>query len=151
MCSGTDFDGNLINGTTATITNGASSWAYPVGYQVTCPWAAGVNTYQIYRTAGGPSQGLLGSGTGPGFGFSDYGGATSGGTPPSSNNSNPSISVAGTGTPSMQLGPTNISTGTGAPAPPAGQRLSAAAHSGSGQTAGQARRFTPVRAQPGLQ
>ena len=115
VCSGTDFDGNLINGTTATITNGASTWAYPVGYQVTCPWAAGVNTYQIYRTVGGPSQGLLGSGTGPGYAFSDYGGATSGGTPPSSNNSNPHISVAGTGTPSMQLGPTNISTGTGAP------------------------------------
>ena len=59
VCAGTDFDGNLINGTTATITNGAASWAFPVGYEVVCPWTAGVNTYQIYRTAGGPNQGLM--------------------------------------------------------------------------------------------
>ena len=115
VCAGTDFDGNLINGTTATITNGAASWAFPVGYEVVCPWTAGVNTYQIYRTAGGPNQGLMGSGTGPGFTFSDFGGSASGGTPPASNSSNPHISVAGTGTPTIQLGPTNIGSGAGAP------------------------------------
>ncbi len=115
VCAGTDFDGNLIPGTTATITNGAASWAFPVGYEVVCPWSAGVNTYQIYRTAGGPNQGLMASGVGPGFTLSDFGGSSSGGTPPVSNASSPHISVAGTGTPSMQLGPTNISTGAGAP------------------------------------
>jgi hypothetical protein len=115
VCAGTDFDGNLINGTTATITNGAASWAFPVGYEVVCPWTSGVNTYQIYRTAGGPNQGLMGSGTGPGFTFSDFGGSSSGGTPPASNSSNPHISVAGTGTPTIQLGATNIGSGAGAP------------------------------------
>ena len=67
VCAGTDFDGNLVNGTTTTITNGAASWAYPVGYRVECPWTAGVNTFQIYRTVGGVNQGLMGSGPGPGF------------------------------------------------------------------------------------
>jgi hypothetical protein len=115
VCSGTDFDGNLIPGTTTTLTGVAASWSYPQGITVACPYAAGVNTFQIYRTAGGSSQGLIASGPGPEFWTSDFGGATSGGTPPASNQSNPHISVAGTGTPSIQLGPTNISSGTGAP------------------------------------
>ena len=115
VCSGTDYDGNLIPGTTASLSGVAATWAYPQGTTVACPWAAGVNTYQIYRTAGGSSQGLLASGTGPGFAVSDYGGATSGGTPPVVNGSNPHISVAGSGVPAIQLGPTNISTGAGAP------------------------------------
>jgi hypothetical protein len=115
VCSGTDFDGNLIPGTTTTLTGVAASWSYPQGIAVACPYAAGVNTFQIYRTAGGGSQGLIASGAGPEFWTSDFGGATSGGTPPASNGSNPHISVAGAGTPSIQLGPTNISTGTGAP------------------------------------
>ena len=115
VCSGTDFDGNLIPGTTTTLTGVAASWSYPQGIAVACPYAAGVNTFQIYRTAGGGSQGLIASGAGPEFWTSDFGGATSGGTPPASNGSNPHISVAGSGTPSIQLGPTNISTGTGAP------------------------------------
>jgi hypothetical protein len=115
VCAGTDFDGNLIPGTTASLSGIAATWSYPAGTTVACPYAAGVNTYQIYRTAGGGSQGLIASGAGPQFSTSDYGGATSGGTPPASNASNPHISVAGTGTPSIQLGPTNISTGTGAP------------------------------------
>ena len=116
VCSGTDFDGNLIPGTTTTLTGIAATWTFPQGTTVACPWAAGVNTYQIYRTAGGGSQGLLASGVGPGFAFSDYGGSASGGTPPVSNGSNPHLSVAGTGTPSIQLGTTNISSGAGAPA-----------------------------------
>jgi hypothetical protein len=116
VCSGTDFDGNLIPGTTTTITNSPATWSYPQGYTVVCPWAAGVNTYSIWRTAGGGSTGLLGSGTGPGFAFNDFGGTAGGGTPPSSNGSNPHISVAGTGTPSMQMGTVNISVGSGAPA-----------------------------------
>ncbi len=115
VCSGTDFDGNLINGTTATITNGPSTWAFPQFIQVICPYVAGVNTYQIYRTVGGVNQGLVSSGTGPGYGFPDFDGSSSGGTPPASNTSNPHLSIAGSGTPGIQLGPTNISTGTGAP------------------------------------
>jgi hypothetical protein len=115
VCSGTDFDGNLVPGTTTTVTNGPASWTFPSGITVSCPWAAGVNTYQIYRTVGGSSQGLLASGIGPGFSVSDFGGATLGGTPPAANGSSPHISVAGTGTPSIQLGPTNVSTGAGAP------------------------------------
>ena len=115
VCSGTDFDGNLIPGTTATLTGIAATWAYPQGTTVACPYSAGVNTFQIYRTVGGSSQGLIASGPGPEFFTSDFGGATSGGTPPSSNGSSPHISVAGTGTPSIQMGPTNISSGTGAP------------------------------------
>ena len=115
VCSGTDFDGNLIPGTTTTLTNVVATWAYPTGTTVACPYSAGVNTYQIYRTAGGGSQGLIASGAGPEFWTSDFGGATSGGTPPASNSSNPHISVAGTGTPSMQMGTVNISVGSGAP------------------------------------
>jgi hypothetical protein len=115
VCSGTDFDGNLIPGTTTTLTSVAATWAYPQGTTVECPWAAGVNTYQIYRTAGGGSQGLLASGVGPGFSVSDFGGATSGGTPPVSNASNPHISVQGTGNATITMGAITISTGTGAP------------------------------------
>jgi hypothetical protein len=115
VCSGTDFDGNLIPGTTATLSAIAATWSYPAGTTVICPYSAGVNTYQIYRTAGGGSQGLIASGAGPEFSTSDFGGATSGGTPPVSNGSNPHISVAGTGTPSMQMGTVNISVGGGAP------------------------------------
>ncbi len=47
VCSGTDFDGNLIPGTTATITNAVATWSFPQGYSVLCPWSAGVNTYQV--------------------------------------------------------------------------------------------------------
>ena len=115
VCSGTDFDGNLIPGTTATITNGAASWAYPVGYQVECPYVAGVNTYQVYRTAGGVNQGLLGSGIGPAYIFHDYDGSSSGGTPPASNASNPHISVAGTGNAIITMGSTTITSAAGAP------------------------------------
>ncbi len=117
VCSGTDFDGNLIPGTTASITNGpaSGSWTFPQFIQVVCPWSAGVNTYQIYRTAGGQSQGLLGSGPGPGFGIPDFNGATTAGTPPTTNSSNPHVSVAGTGTPTIALGTVTISSGTGAP------------------------------------
>ncbi|HET6219820.1 MAG TPA: hypothetical protein VFE27_22530 [Acidobacteriaceae bacterium] len=116
VCSGTDFDGNLIPGTTATITNAPASWAFPQAIQVVCPWnTAGVNTYQIYRTAGGPSQGLLTSGTGPGFGVFDFYGAASGGTPPASNGSNPHISVTGSGNPTVTMGTVEILNGAGAP------------------------------------
>jgi hypothetical protein len=119
VCSGTDFDGNLIPGTTTTITNASATWTGPQFIQVVCPWTAGVNTYQIYRTAGGPNQGLMASGTGPGFSIFDFYGSASGGTPPVSNASNPSISVAGTGTPCITMGApgatTQICSGTGAP------------------------------------
>jgi hypothetical protein len=115
VCSGTDFDGNLIPGTTTTLTGVVATWSYPTGTTVACPYSAGVNTYQIYRTAGGATQGLIASGAGPDFWTSDFGGTATAGTPPSSNGSNPHISVAGTGTPSMQMGTVNISVGSGAP------------------------------------
>jgi hypothetical protein len=106
VCSGLDVDGNSIPGTTTTVTSVASTWNFPQGISVGCPWSAGVVTYQIWRTAGGGSQGLLGSGTGTanGYWLSDFGGATSGGTPPASNTSNPHISVAGSGNPTITMG-----------------------------------------------
>ena len=115
VCAGTDFDGNLINGTTTTIANGAAGWAFPVGYQVTCPMAAGVNTFQIYRTAGGPNQGLMASGAGPLFTLNDFGGNASGGTPPATNGSNPHLSVAGTGNPTIAMGTASITFAAVAP------------------------------------
>jgi hypothetical protein len=115
VCSGTDFDGNLIPGTTTTVTNVAATWTYPQGISVGCPWSAGVNTYQIYRTAGGGSQGLLASGVGPGFWVSDFGGVTSGGTPPGSNASSPHISLQGSGNPTITMGTVQILNGSGVP------------------------------------
>lgn len=116
VCTGTDYDGNLINGTTTTLTNTIASYGFPQVIEVTCPYAAGVASFQVWRTVGGPSQGLLASVSGQqGVAVPDFNGAASGGTPPASNSSNPTISVAGTGVPSIQLGTTNISTGTGAP------------------------------------
>jgi hypothetical protein len=115
VCSGTDFDGNLIPGTTTTVTGVAAAWTYPQGITVGCPLSAGVNTFQIYRTVGGSSQGLIASGAGPLFSTSDFGGGTSGGTPPVSSASNPHISVAGTGTPIITLGSTTITSAAGAP------------------------------------
>jgi hypothetical protein len=115
VCSGADFDGNLIPGATTTITNGPASWSFPAAIQVVCPWTAGVNTYKIYRTAGGSNQGLLASGTGPGFGVFDFYGAASGGTPPVSNASNPHISVQGSGNPTITMGTVQILNGAGTP------------------------------------
>ena len=117
VCAGTDFDGNLINGTTATVTNGlaSASWAYPLFYDVQCPWTAGVNTYQIYRTVGGQNQGLIASGVGPGFLIADFNGSASGGTPPVSNASNPHISVAGSGNPTITMGTVEMLNGAGVP------------------------------------
>ena len=115
VCSGTDFDGNAIPGTTLSIPNTPATWAAPQGYTVTCPWSAGINTYSLWRTVGGGSTGLIASGSGAGFTFNDTNVAATAGTPPMTNNSNPSLSIAGTGTPGMQLGTVNIGTGTGAP------------------------------------
>lgn len=115
VCSGTDFDGNLVPGTTASAINVASSWAFPSSIQVICPYSAGVNTYQIYRTVGGVDQGLIASGTGPGFATYDFDGSSSGGTPPTTNSSNPHISVAGTGNPTITMGTASITFSTAAP------------------------------------
>ena len=115
VCSGTDFDGNLIPGTTTTLSGVAATWSYPQGITVGCPSSAGVNTYQIYRTAGGGSQGLIASGAGPDFSTSDFGGATSGGTPPASNASNPHISITGSGNPTITMGTVKILNGAGVP------------------------------------
>lgn len=104
VCSGTDFDNNLVPGTTATLTNVVASWSFPTGVTVVCPWSAGINTYQIYRTAGGQNQGLLGSGIGPGFQFIDADNSATAGTPPASNTTTPTLrawnlSLAGPGVP----------------------------------------------------
>jgi hypothetical protein len=115
VCSGTDFDGNLINGTTASVTTSAATWVFPAAIQVVCPYSSGVNTYQIYRTVGGVNQGLIASGVGPGFSIYDYDGSSSGGTPPGTNGSNPHISVAGSGTPSISLGAASITFAATAP------------------------------------
>ena len=115
VCSGTDFDGNLITGTTANAVNVASSWAFPSSIQVVCPYSAGVNTYQIYRTVGGVDQGLIASGPGPGFATYDFDEPSSGGLPPSTNGSNPHISVAGTGNPTITMGTASITFSPGAP------------------------------------
>lgn len=118
VCSGVDFDSNDIPGTTLTITNTPATWSFPNGYTVVCPIVAGVNTFKIWRTAGGGSTGLLGTGSGPAFSFNDYGAAAGGGTPPATNNSNPHISVAGAGNPTITMGTGSAPTwsvGTGAP------------------------------------
>lgn len=114
-CTGTDFDGNTVPGTTATLTSVAATWSFPSGLTVACPPTAGINTYQIWRTAGGGSQGLIATVSGPNAAVSDFGGATSGGTPPVTNSSNPHISVAGTGNPIITLGSITITSTTGAP------------------------------------
>lgn len=91
VCSGTDFDGNLVPGTAATLTGVQATWAFPTGVVVICPYAAGINTYQIYRTAGGPNQGLLASGQGPGFSYGDNYAAAIAGTPPATNTTIPQL------------------------------------------------------------
>ena len=115
VCSGTDFDGNLINGTTANATNMSASWAFPSSMEIVCPYSSGVNTYQIYRTAGGVNQGLIASGVGPGFSIYDFDGTATAGSPPVTNNSNPHISVVGTGTPTITLGTESITFAATAP------------------------------------
>ena len=116
VCSGIDTDGNLIPGTTTTVTTTAASFGFPQFVSVVCPQASGVSQFQIWRTVGGPSQGLVTTTSNTqSAGFQDFNGAASGGTPPASNTSNPHLSIAGTGTPCMQLGPTQICSGTGAP------------------------------------
>jgi hypothetical protein len=117
VCTGLDVDGNTVPGTTTTLTGVAASWSYPQGISVGCPWTAGIVTFQIWRTAGGSSQGLLGTRTAQGNGYwiSDYGGATTAGTPSTVNTTNPHISVAGTGTPIITLGTESITFAATAP------------------------------------
>ncbi len=116
VCSGIDTDGNLIPGTTVTDTTSAASFSFPSSIEVTCPYAAGVAEYQIWRTVGGPSQGLLATISGTqAAGFQDFNGAASAGTPPGSNASNPHISVAGTGNAVITMGSTTITSAMGAP------------------------------------
>lgn len=125
VCTGIDIDNHLIPGAAATATSVPATWAFPTGFRVFCPYAAGVHTYEVWRTAGGGSQGYLSQGIGPGFIFSDYGGTASATDPggnmmPTSNSSNPHISVAGTGTPCITMGATGATTticsGAGVPA-----------------------------------
>jgi len=121
VCSGIDTDGNLIPGTTVTDTTSAASFSFPNSIEVTCPYAAGVAQYQIWRTVGGPSQGLLATISGTqAAGFQDFNGAASAGTPPASNTSSPHISVAGTGSPTITLGAAGPQLLAGSGGPPSG-------------------------------
>lgn len=95
VCAATDYDGNLITGTAASITNAPT--AITSGFiSITCPWSAGIASFQVYRTVGGPSQGLLSSQSGiNGLQVFDFDTATTGGSPPSTNMSNPKLTVVG--------------------------------------------------------
>lgn len=116
VCSGIDTDGNLIPGTTATLSSTAASFSSPQFVSIVCPQAAGVSQFQIWRTVGGPSQGLLSTTSSTqSAGFQDFNGAASGGTPPVSNTSNPHLSVTGSGNACIQMGTAQLCSGTGAP------------------------------------
>lgn len=99
VCSATDFDGNLIPGTAASLTNTPTALGVgspPTFISITCPWTAGIASEQVYRTVGGPNQGLLSSQAGVnGFQVFDYDTATTSGTPPGSNGSAPRLTVVG--------------------------------------------------------
>lgn len=83
-CTGVDSQGNTIGGTTATTAIGSASLSSPSNYvQVTCPYEPGAASTNIWRTAGGPNQGLVYTGTTQPVAFFDFGGAATGGTPPS--------------------------------------------------------------------
>jgi len=82
-CTGVDSQGNTIGGTVATITNGSATLSNPSNYvQVTCPYEPGAVTTNIWRTVGGPDQGLILTGTTQPVGGFDFGGAATGGSPP---------------------------------------------------------------------
>jgi hypothetical protein len=92
-CTGTDIDGHTYPGTVASVMAPAT---IPSGGEiiVTCPFSAGAASEQIWRTAGGPDQGLLFSGPQPSV-VPDNGSSTSGGTPPSANSTIPKVCTAG--------------------------------------------------------
>jgi hypothetical protein len=98
VCAGKDTDGNWIPGTPVSATNLAASFppGPPYGYvAVACPYAAGVATYYVYRTAGGAASGLVASGSGPAFAATDLGGALDGSSPPAANGNVPGLCVNG--------------------------------------------------------
>lgn len=99
VCSATDFDGNLIPGTAASLTNTPTTigtGSPPSFISITCPWTAGIASEQVYRTAGGPNQGLLSSQAGVnGFQVFDYDTTTTAGSPPGANGSTPKLTVVG--------------------------------------------------------
>lgn len=97
VCTGTDYDGNLVNGTSASIPSLPASTL--TGTQpfigVTCPVSAGLASMQIYRTAGGSTQGLIASG-GNALQINDNTITGNSVAAPSVNGSNPSVQVQGT-------------------------------------------------------
>ncbi len=116
VCAGTDYDGNLISGTTTTITGVPTVFGGPNPFiGVSCPWSAGVYSFQVYRTAGGPSQGLMNSTVGNPGGFTDFNGAASGRNPTCLEQLEPEDRGERIRNADHGPGPTNISTGTGAP------------------------------------
>lgn len=124
VCSGTDFDGNLVPGTAATLTNVQATWSFPTSVTVICPYAAGINTYQIYRTVGGQNQGLLNSGVGPSSSFIDADYSATAGTPPATNTTTPTLrawnlSLAGPGVPLGTCLMTGVNGGVIPVSPPA--------------------------------
>lgn len=114
VCTGVDTDGNAIPGSTATLSNAPASYAYPQFIVVNCPYTAGVSSYTVWRTAGGPNQGYLQTGV-TSYGIYDYNGSATPGTPPTVNGSNPHLTVNGTGTPTISLNGVSWSTGASAP------------------------------------
>lgn len=97
VCSATDYDGNSIPGTPRTGTTFANSFSPSSFVSVVCPQAAGIQSYQVWRTAGGPNQGFLATlASVQEAQYFDFNASASGGTPPAINGSSPKLSIAGT-------------------------------------------------------
>lgn len=84
VCQGLDSDSNLIPGATGS-TTGAASYSFPQSNNIFCPPSPGVVSFKVYRTAGGPNVGLVGTATPP-YGFIVDFGASLDGTSPSGSN-----------------------------------------------------------------
>jgi hypothetical protein len=104
-CTGVDSVGNTIGGTTVSVTNGPNTLAIGGGYiVVTCPIEPGAVTMNIWRTTGGSTQGLIGTGTTQPVYTTDFGGPATSGSPPGT-----------TSTPQVCIGSSCWQTGSSAP------------------------------------
>jgi hypothetical protein len=92
-CTGTDADGDTYPGTIASISDGPAVITSGE-IIVQCPFSAGAASETIWRTAGGPNQGSLITGTQPAE-LLDTGGTATSGSPPATNSSIPKICTAG--------------------------------------------------------
>lgn len=84
VCEGVDTDGNLVPGA-ASSTMAAATLTSLANNQIFCPQSAGVVSFKVYRTAGNPNIGYLGSATQP-YGYIVDTGATLDGTSPTGSN-----------------------------------------------------------------